>query len=314
MLDTTALSTLPAGQTDPIPDSLSELLAQYTELLSQLVAFVVAFLLVYVVGRFLLVRLVDGALRARGMDRTIRDVARKTTRAVVFVGALAIGLAAAGLPSFLTAAATLGGALALAIGFAAQDLIGNFVAGLFILKDKPFEQGDWIEWSDGEGIVEEIRLRVTRVRTFDNERITVPNSTLANNAVKNPVAYDTLRQKFVFGIGYEDDITEATDIIVEEATGNESILDDPEPSVRVTELGDNAVGLQARIWIADPSRSDFVKARSAFVRAVKERFDAAGIDMPYPHRQLLGEVDVAGGSEVARARADGEETGSAGDD
>ena len=314
MLDTTGPPALPAGQTDPIPDSLSELVAQYTELIGQLVAFVVAFVVVYVVGRFLLVRLVDGALRARGMDQTIRGVAKKTTGAIVFVGAIAIGLAAAGLPSFLTAAATLGGALALAIGFAAQDLIGNFVAGLFILKDKPFDQGDWIEWADGEGVVEEIRLRVTRVRTFDNERITVPNSTLANNAVKNPVAYDTLRQKFVFGIGYEDDIDEATEIIVEEATANEGILDDPEPSVRVTELGDNAVGLQARIWIADPSRSDFVRTRSEFVQTVKERYDDAGIDMPYPHRQLLGEVDVAGGEEVDRARSDGEEAGTAGDD
>ncbi|MFC6940058.1 mechanosensitive ion channel family protein [Salinirubellus sp. GCM10025818] len=312
MLDSMRLPVLQAGGSDPIPDSLSELVAQYTGLLGQVVAFVVAFVLVYVVGRFLLVRLVDGALRARGMDRTIRGVARKTTRAVVFVGAIAIGLAAAGLPSFLTAAATLGGALALAIGFAAQDLIGNFVAGLFILKDKPFEQGDWIEWGDGEGIVEEIRLRVTRVKTFDNELITVPNSTLANNAVTNPVAYDTLRQKFVFGIGYEDDIDEATGIVVEEAEAHEAILDDPEPSVRVTELGDSAVGLQSRFWIADPSRSDFVKARSEYVQAVKERFDAAGIDMPYPHRQLLGEVDVAGREEVSRTRSDGE--GAAGDD
>jgi small-conductance mechanosensitive channel len=294
---------LQSGGGDPIPDSIGELLAQYTGLVGQVVTFLVAFVVVFAVGRIVLVRLVDGALRTRGMDRTIRGVARKTTKVLVFFGAAAIALAAAGLPSFLTAAATLGGALALAVGFAAQDLIGNFVAGLFILKDKPFSQGDWIEWSDGEGIVQEIRLRVTRVKTFDNELITVPNSTLANNAVKNPVAFDKLRQKYVFGIGYEDDIDEATNIIVEEATAHDEILDDPEPSVRVTELGDSSVGLQSRIWIDDPARSDFVKTHSQFVQAVKERFDDVGIDMPYPHRELTGDVGVASKVDVNRVSA-----------
>ncbi|TKX77360.1 mechanosensitive ion channel family protein, partial [Halorubrum sp. SD626R] len=172
------------------------------------------------------------------------------------------------------------------------DLIGNFVAGVFILKDKPFEVGDWIEWNGNAGRVEDIDLRVSRVRTFDNERVTVPNGDLANNAVTNPVAYETLRQKFVFGIGYDDDIDEATDIIVDEAAEHDEILDDPAPSVRLTELGDSAVGLQARIWIADPDRGDFVRVRSEYVTAVKEAFDDAGIDMPYVHRQLTGSVEV----------------------
>jgi small-conductance mechanosensitive channel len=185
-----------------------------------------------------------------------------------------------------------GGAIALAVGFAAQDLLGNFVAGVFILKDKPFEVGDWIEWGDNSGRVEEIDLRVSRVRTFDNELVTVPNGDLANNAVTNPVAYDTLRQKFVFGIGYDDDIETATDIIVEKAEAHEEILDDPGVSVRLVELGDSAVGLQSRWWIADPDRGDFVRVRSEYVTAVKEAFDDAGIDMPYVHRQLTGSVEV----------------------
>ncbi len=163
---------------------------------------------------------------------------------------------------------------------------------MFILKDKPFEVGDWIQWGDMSGRVEEIDLRVSRVRTFDNELVTVPNGDLANSAVTNPVAYDTLRQKFVFGIGYDDDIEEATDIIVEKAEAHEEILDDPGVSVRLVELGDSAVGLQSRWWIADPDRGDFVRVRSEYVTAVKEAFDDAGIDMPYVHRQLTGSVEV----------------------
>jgi len=212
--------------------------------------------------------------------------------AVVWVAAIAIGFAVAGYGGFLSAFAVFGGAIALAVGFAAQDLLGNFVAGVFILKDKPFEVGDWIQWGDMSGRVEEIDLRVSRVRTFDNELVTVPNGDLANSAVTNPVAYDTLRQKFVFGIGYDDDIEEATDIIVEKAEAHEEILDDPGVSVRLVELGDSAVGLQSRWWIADPDRGDFVRVRSEYVTAVKEAFDDAGIDMPYVHRQLTGSVEV----------------------
>ena len=254
--------------------------------------FVAGFLAVLLLGKLVLIPGLRRVVRSRGFDEAVLSLGTNVLNAVVWVAAIAIGFAVAGYGSFLSAFAVFGGAIALAVGFAAQDLLGNFVAGVFILKDKPFEVGDWIEWGGNSGRVEEIDLRVSRVRTFDNELVTVPNGDLANNAVTNPVAYDTLRQKFVFGIGYDDDIEEATDIIVEKAEAHEEILDDPGVSVRVTELGDSAVGLQSRWWIADPDRGDFVRVRSEYVTAVKEAFDDAGIDMPYVHRQLTGSVEV----------------------
>ena len=280
-MDPVALQTTIGG--------LTETFAGY---LTNLLGFVLGFVLTYAVGKAVLVPLVRRVLKRRGFDRTVLSLGDSVMGALVVVLAISIGFMAAGFPRFLTAAATLGGALALAVGFAAQDLIGNFVAGVFIIKDKPFEVGDWIEWNGNSGRVEDIDLRVSRVRTFDNERVTVPNGELANNAITNPVAYDTLRQKFVFGIGYDDDIDHATDCIIEEAEAVDGILSDPAPTVRVTELGDSAVGLQSRFWIDDPDRSDFVRVRSAYVQRVKERFDEEGIDMPYVHRQLTGEVEV----------------------
>ena len=256
------------------------------------IGFVLGFLITYLLGTLILMPLVRRVLERRGFDRTVLSLGNSVMGVLVVVLAVSIGFMAAGFPRFLTAVATLGGALALALGFAAQDLIGNFVAGVFIIKDKPFEVGDWIEWDDNAGRVEDIDLRVSRVRTFDNERVTVPNGELANNAITNPVAYDTLRQKFVFGIGYDNDIDHATDCILEEAEAVDGILADPAPSVRVTELGDSAVGLRSRFWIDEPDRGDFVRVRSAYVQAVKERFDEEGIDMPYVHRQLTGEVEV----------------------
>ena len=256
------------------------------------VRFVAGFVAVLLLGKLVLVPGLRRVVRSRGFDEAVLSLGTNVLNAVVWVAAIAIGFAVAGYGAFLSAFAVFGGAIALAVGFAAQELLGNFVAGVFIIKDKPFAVGDWIEWDGNSGRVEEIDLRVSRVRTFDNELVTVPNGDLANTAVTNPVAYDTLRQKFVFGVGYDDDIAEATDIIVEKAEAHEEILDDPGVSVRLVELGDSAVGLQSRWWIADPDRGDFVRVRSEYVTAVKEAFDDAGIDMPYVHRQLTGSVEV----------------------
>jgi len=256
------------------------------------VAFLAGFIVVLLLGKVLFVPAVRRILGSRGFDEVVRSLGTSVANAVVWVAAIAIAFTVAGYGAFLSAFAVFGGAIALAVGFAAQDLLGNFVAGIFILKDKPFEVGDWIEWDGNAGRVEDIDLRVSRVRTFDNELVTVPNGDLANNAVTNPVAYDTLRQKFVFGIGYDDDIDQATDIIVEKANEHADILDEPAPSVRLVELGDSDVGLQSRWWIQDPDRGDFVKVRSEYVQSVKEAFDDAGIDIPYVHRQLTGSIET----------------------
>jgi small-conductance mechanosensitive channel len=285
-----------------IPGSVDEALEMYPDLLGAVATFLVAFVVVYLLGRLVVVPLTNRAMQARGFDATIRSLAEDVVGALVLFAALAVALALAGFGGFIAAFATLGGALALALGFAAQDLVGNFVAGVFILKDKPFEVGDWIEQGDVVGRVEDIDLRVTTVRTFDNEKITVPNSELANNPLKNPVAYDRLRQKFVFGIGYEDDIDHAKEVILDEASKEPEILDDPAPAVRVTELADSYVGLQTRFWMDNPSRSGFTAIRSDFVQAVKERCDAEGIDMPYPYVEVVGGIDVDMDGELATRR------------
>ncbi|MFB6073799.1 MAG: mechanosensitive ion channel family protein [Haloarculaceae archaeon] len=267
--------------------------ADYAGIVGSAIAFVVAFVAIYVIGRATVVPLVDRVLRRREMDAHARRPLNKITRfGLVFV-ALTAAFGAAGFPSFLQSLATIAAAATLAIGFAMQDVIKNFVSGVFIYTDKPFRIGDWIEWDDNAGVVEDISLRVSRVRTFDNELLTVPNSALTDGVVKNPVAKDRLRLKFVFGIGYDDDIDAATEIILEEAENNAEILDDPAPSVRLVELGDSSVGLQSRVWIADPSRSDFVKTRGEYVQAVKERFDEEGIDIPYPNRTIGGGLELS---------------------
>ena len=263
---------------------------------SAVIEFVVAFLVVFLLGRFVVLPLLDRVLERRDLDAHARSPLRKLAWIAILFSAVAVAFGFAGFGSFLQSLATIAAAATLAIGFAMQDVLKNLAAGVFIYTDRPFRIGDWIEWDDGTygGIVEDISLRVTRVRTFDNELLTVPNSVLTDGVIKNPTAKDTLRLTFVFGIGYGDDVEAATDIILEEARAHEDILEEPEPSVRLTELADSYVGLTSRFWIANPSRSDFVRTRGEYVAAVKERFDAAGIEIPFPQRDLSGAVTVAG--------------------
>ncbi|WP_226040959.1 mechanosensitive ion channel family protein [Natrinema sp. DC36] len=266
------------------------------------IRFVVALAVIWVIGRLLFVPLVKRALDRRELDEHAQNPLLLLTRFGIGFLAFAVAFGFAGFGNFLVSMAGIAAAGALAVGLAMQNVISNFVAGVFIYTDKPFRIGDWIEWEDGtySGVVEDISLRVTRVRTFDNELLTVPNSALTEGVLKNPVEADKLRLKFVFGIGYDDDIEQATEVIVDEAERHPDIMDTPEPSVRLTELGDSDVGLQSRIWISNPSRADFVRTRGEYVTAVKRRFDEEGIDIPYPVRTLEGGLDLESDKSVVQ--------------
>lgn len=281
-------------QVQPLADLLNGFGVPAAGSIASAVVFVVVFVLVYTLGKAIVLPIVDRSLKSRDLDTHARRPLKKVASiGIVFVAiSVAFGMAEYG--NFLQSLATIAAAATLAIGFAMQDVLQNFVAGVFIYTDKPFRIGDWIEWDGNSGVVEDISLRVTRVRTFDNELLTVPNSNLTDGVIKNPVAKEQLRLKFVFGIDYDDDIDEATEIILDEARAHPEIMDDPEPSVRLVELGDSSVGLQSRIWIKNPSRSDFVKTRAEYVKAVKQRFDAEDINMPYPNRTIGGGLEMTG--------------------
>ncbi|MEY7849035.1 mechanosensitive ion channel family protein [Natrarchaeobius sp. A-rgal3] len=265
------------------------------------VLFVVAFAVIYLLGKYFLTRTVETGLRQRGFDETLINLTVSLT--VVFTAIVSVALAAtvAGFGVVLSAFAVMGGALALAVGFAAQDVISNFVAGVFIIQDEPFTIGDWIEWDGNSGVVRDVQLRVTKLETFDNELVTVPNSDLASAAVVNNVANDKRRVSVGFGIGYDDDITQAREAIVSEGANVDGVLDTPEPAAPVTELGDSAVVLSGRIWI-NPTESSYGAVRAEFLEAVKERFDAEGIDMPYNNTELSGNIGVTNTDELEGER------------
>jgi len=291
-------------QVQPLADLLDGFGVPAAGSIASAAIFVVVFVLVYILGKAIVLPIVDRSLKSRDLDTHARRPLKKVVSIGIIFVAISVAFGMAEYGNFLQSLATIAAAATLAIGFAMQDVIKNFVAGVFIYTDKPFRIGDWIEWDDHSGVVEDISLRVSRVRTFDNELLTVPNSNLTDGVIKNPVAKEQLRLKFMFGIGYDDDIDKATEIILEEARDHPEIMDDPEPSVRLTELGDSSVGLQSRIWIKNPNRADFVKTRGEYVTAVKERFDAEDINIPYPNRTIGGGLEMTGLDGVAEPADD----------
>ena len=278
-----------------VPTSVDGFLTQYGNVVVDfaitVVTFLVTFLLLYKIGKSVLVRATKKTLNARQFSTAVVSLGSSIAAVIAVVGAVAIAGAVAGFPSLLTAFATLAGALALGLSFAAGDIIENFVAGVFILKDKPFTVGDYIEWDGNDGIVREINLRVTKLDSFDNEQLTVPNGDLASAVVTNPVANETRRVTFDFGIEYDASINAAREIILEEAAKIDGVLEEPAPSAPVTGLADSAVVLNARIWV-DPAETGAGPVKFQLVENVKRRFDAEGIGMPYPYTELTGEIDV----------------------
>lgn len=245
-----------------------------------------------VVGAYFLGRLVVKPLMYRLLRRQSEHVARPFSRVAMYMTVLAgliVGLSAGGYGNTLSVVGAIAAAGTFAIGFGMQDTLKALIAGVFIFVDRPFEIGDWIEWEGNEGRVEDIQLRTTKVETFDNELITVPNDKIANTTVTNNTANDRIRTTMVIGIGYEDDVELAKKIVWQILQDANGVMDEPEPEIALEDLGDSAVNLKAFYWVADPRKARMRTIREDVLQEVKDRFDAEGIDFPYPTRTIAGD-------------------------
>lgn len=172
------------------------------------------------------------------------------------------------------------GVSSVAIGFAFKDILQNWLAGLLILLRQPFEINDQIEVNGHEGTVERIETRATIIKTYDGQRIVVPNSDIYTNAVLVKTAHEFRRSQYDIGIGYADDIDAARDVIRRAVASVDSVENDPAPEVLAWDLAASWVTLRARWW-TNSRRSDVVHVRSNVIIAIKTALDDAAIDMPY---------------------------------
>jgi small conductance mechanosensitive channel len=171
------------------------------------------------------------------------------------------------------------GAIGFAVGFALQGALANFAAGLLILTLRPFRVGDYVEAAGVAGTVKDIELFTTVLATPDNVKVIVPNGKIYGDVIRNYAGYDTRRLDVIVGIGYGAPIDQAMDVAQRLMSEDERILDEPAPQVLVIELADSSVNLNLRSWVGG---GDYWAVRFDLLRAIKEAFDAAGIEIPFP--------------------------------
>lgn len=183
------------------------------------------------------------------------------------------------------------GFLGIVLGMAAQKTLGSLIAGLVLMFSRPFEIGDWVEIGEHEGIVTDISIVNTRLRSFNDEAIVIPNDSFSNRTVVNNSASERLRLSLDVGVAYDTDVEFASEVALAAIEDQDMILNNPNPSVVPTAFDDSSIGLRLRYWIEYPSKPKEWNAHAAVLAAVKEAFEANDIEIPFPQRTISGEVE-----------------------
>ncbi len=236
------------------------------------------------VGRWVAAR-IRGALRSQ-LGRSSLD-----TTLVPFVSGLAywaimafVVLAVLNLVGVQTASAiAVLGAAGLAVGLALQGTLSNFAAGVMLLVFRPFQVGNWVEVASTAGTVREIGLFSTLVDTGDNIRVTIPNSQVYGQTIRNYSANPTRRIDLVMGVSYDDDLKVAREVMERVLREHEGVLEEPAPLVAVDALEDSSVNFVVRPWCRAP---DYWSVRRELVLTMKQELEAAGCSIPYPQRDV----------------------------
>lgn len=228
-----------------------------------------------------IVTFLDRRFEKKGMDPTLRPFVRSILsigfKAAIIISA--IGILGVETTSFVAIL----GAAGLAIGLALKDSLGNFAGGALLLFFRPIKVGDYIEAQGHGGFVESIQMFHTVLKTPDNKTIIVPNGPLYNGSMINYSTEDNRRVDLTFGIGYSDDIDKAREIIAGLVAGEARIFTDPAPDILVKELADSSVNFAVRVWAKG---SDYWDIYFGLTEQVKKTFDAQGISIPFPQRDV----------------------------
>ena len=240
--------------------------------------------------------------RVRGkIDPTRQRVLRKVTQVLIYV--IGLGFVFYSIPELRAISVGMFagvGVIGIVIGFAAQETLSNLVAGVSLAVFQPFRLGDRLRISGEYGIVEDITLRHTVVRTWENKRIVIPNHIISQEPIVNYSIGDDKILKYVdVSISYDSDIDLARRIIMDEVRKHKDVMDistskdisSPDiPVVRVKELGDSGVTLRLLFWAQDQA----VATRTGYelLESIKKRFDKEGVQIPFPHRTIVYKKDL----------------------
>lgn len=175
------------------------------------------------------------------------------------------------------------GVVGIAVGFAAQTSLSNLICGVFLILERPFQVGDVVKVDAHMGVVHSIDLLCVRLRTFDNTLIRIPNETMIKSAVTTVTAFPIRRLDVSVGVAYKENIERVMRLLREIADGLPQVLDEPEPFILFKGFGESSLDFTLGVWIV---KADVVAVRNQLLPRIKQRFDAEGIEIPFPHRSL----------------------------
>ena len=279
------------------------------ELLSGLIAHEMMATVVIILATFLVAHLVDKAFfrlertsRVRKkIDPTRQRVLRKVTQVLIYI--IGLGLVFYSIPDLRAVSVGMFasvGVIGIVVGFAAQETLANLVAGVSLAVFQPFRLGDKLRITGEYGVVEDITLRHTVIRTWENKRIVIPNHIISKEPIINYSIGDEKILKFLdVSISYDSDIDLARRIMMDEVKKHPDVLDINTskdistpgiPIVRIKELGDSGVTLRLLFWAPDQA----VATRTGYdlLESIKKRFDKEGVEIPFPHRTIVYKKDL----------------------
>ncbi len=241
-------------------------------------------IVILAVGRWLakmVANLLERTLKRTNIDETLVGFGRNLLFYAILAFAVVAALDRLGVETTSLVAAL--GAAGLAVGLALQGSLANFASGVLILLFRPFRVGQLVELAGTLGHVKEIQIFNTILITLDNKTVIIPNNNVTSDVIVNYSAEGHIRLDLVFGIGYGDDLLKAKGVLEELVNADARVLDDPAPTVAVLELGDSSVNFAVRPYV---KVEDYWGVYFAMHEAVKLRFDAEGISIPFPQRDV----------------------------
>ena len=226
-------------------------------------------------------RVLYRALSRAGVEPTLAGFLRNMAYAVMLVVVLITAMQKVGVSTASLLAVL--GAAGLAVGLAMKDSLSNIASGVMLIVLRPFRDGDSVQAAGLEGVIEEVRIFQTRMRTADNRLIVLPNSMITTAPIINFTAKPQRRIDILVGVGYDDDLKKAKDILLRIALDNALVLKQPEPVVQVTRLSESSVDLTLFAWT---KTKDFGDTKSQLTEAVRTQIIGNGLNIPYPQRDL----------------------------
>lgn len=226
-------------------------------------------------------RLLDKVMQIRHIDEALRSflLAIVSTLFKFIIALVAIEQLGVDTTSLLAIL----GAAGLAVALALKDSLSNFASGVMLILFKPFKVGDFVEAGGTSGICEKITVFNTISKSLDNKEIIVPNTQISSGTIVNYSAKPTRRIDLVIGIGYDDDIKKARDLLQQILDSDDRVLKDPAPVIAVDQLGESSVDIIVRPWVLT---SNYGAVRWHLLEEIKTTFDANGVTIPYPQRDV----------------------------